>query len=451
MNRTCLISSALALTVLAPTVVSAEPGVLYIPTEPVTLTPFNEGVCGSQINSALGCDNVDMVTEVAPFADAADLTTAMSDALVDYDVMVTNTRPVDYLPYLMLMASDEPSKKSQSLTCTGAGINCGSRQRNDIGFTRGTTMNCMDPEVTHASMYAFGRMSGLEGVVNPEDWMNYLPDYTMPPVGFIDDCFDRANQLAFDDKGNQVEQQLECTSLDHFECPDGMNGEAQQNTHQDLLMYYGARTEDADPPVFSNILPEDGTVLTVGDNGVALLEIDVDIADADPAVAARWTITSDALISDMFPDGILSICTNDICSVNWEDVSPAKATDSDWASPVALNFPPGEYAITLEASDYHGNVAEMVSFTVTIEGDASDTGNDTGQDDTAGGMETGNPPPPPPFTTGQDSGDSGDTDNGDGGATDDGGGCSCRTTQTPGGMVLMLLGLMGLGAMRRRW
>ena len=37
MKRTCLISSALALTVLAPTVASAEPAILYVPTEPVTL------------------------------------------------------------------------------------------------------------------------------------------------------------------------------------------------------------------------------------------------------------------------------------------------------------------------------------------------------------------------------------------------------------------------------
>ena len=49
-------------------------------------------------------------------------------------------------------------------------------------------------------------------------------------------------------------------------------------------------------------------------------------------------------------------------------------------------------------------------------------------------------------------GDEGDeTDGAVATETDEGGGCSCTTGQTPGGsMVLMLLGFVGLGAMRRR-
>lgn len=454
MKRTCLISSALALTVLAPTVASAEPGILFLPTEEVTLLPDSDPMCSGigSPNSARNCTAVvDAATAVAPYADLDTLQADLTTSLAPYDVFITNTRPPEYVPYTMMLP--EVDIETFSLACSFGGINCGSRGRNGIAFMVAETINCTMPDPLHAALYAFGRISGLEGVDNVMDVMNFPPDFTMPVAAYLDECSFRSPQLNFDKMGMPTTPaQLECTSKDHTGmCADDPDGDPGQNSHQDMLAYYGPRTEDTEAPVLSNILPADGTVLTVGDNGVALLEIDVDIADADPAVAARWTITSEALVSDMFPDGVLSICTNDVCSVNWEDVSPAKATDSDWASPVALNFPPGEYAITIEASDYHGNVAEMMSFTVTIEGDASGTGADTGADDTAGGMETGNPPPPPPFTTGQDSGDSGDTGSNDGGATDDSGGCSCRTTQTPGGMMLMLLGLMGLGAMRRRW
>ncbi len=54
MKRTCLISCVLAAGVLAPVVASAEPGILYIPTEDVSLFPTGPGEeCGEE-NSALG-------------------------------------------------------------------------------------------------------------------------------------------------------------------------------------------------------------------------------------------------------------------------------------------------------------------------------------------------------------------------------------------------------------
>lgn len=459
MKRTCLITSALALLTLAPSVASAEPGILYIPTEEVTLRPLNMSPCGSQVNSALGCGGASEETQEPPYADADALTMALADNLAEYDVLVTNERPPEYISYVLHLASEEPADMSVSFSCAFGGINCGARNRNAITSTSGTTMNCIDPELVHASTYAFGRVSGLEGVDNPEDWMHYVvadgpmggPDYTTPPLGFQDVCNDRVQQQGFNDRDEQVSLPLECTSVDHFTC-DGPGGSQGQNSHQDLLLYYGPRVEDIDPPVLSNIVPENGAVLMTGDNGVAELAIDVDIMDADPVVGVRWTIESEALVSDMFPDGILTICTNDVCMLNWPDAAPLKATDSDWASPAALNFPPGEYTVTLEAADYHNNVADPVSFTVTIMGEpGGGTGNDTGTvDDT--GNDDNDDNDTAPFTSGAD-----ETGDDDGTSTtssqdDGGGGCSCRTSQAPAGSaVLMLLGLMGLGTLRRRW
>ena len=93
MKRTCLISCALTAAVLAPASASAEPGILYIPTEAVTLRPTGLAPCGSDVNSALGCGGASSETEEPPYADAANLTTSVADNLVAYDVMVTNTRP----------------------------------------------------------------------------------------------------------------------------------------------------------------------------------------------------------------------------------------------------------------------------------------------------------------------------------------------------------------------
>ncbi|MCA9704818.1 MAG: hypothetical protein KDK70_03080 [Myxococcales bacterium] len=433
---------------LVPTMASAEPAIFYIPTEEVTLRPLNSGPCGGGIDSAFGCTPaVSEETPEPPYASADTLTQAVDDAFAEYDVTVTNTRPPEYISYVMVLPRDAAADMSQSFSCTTSGINCGARGRNDLFFVTGSTMNCIDPEIVHATVYGLGRTSGLEGVDNPDDWMNYLlgagsaagPDYATPPMGFLDVCSDRVQQQGFNDQDQQVSLPLECTSSDHAECPDGMNGMAQQNSHQDLLLYYGTPLDDTDPPELSNVVPAPDTVLQQGDD----LVLDVDITDADLVVGARWVVQSQALIDAGIESGTLSQCTNDACDANWNDASPLKATDSDWSFTLEM-LPAGEYNITLEAADYHGNVAEMMSFVVTIEGGASGT---TGDMDTDMGSNTN--PTGGVFTSGEDStgGGPGSTTSGE---DEDPSGCTCRTTPAPGGAVLMLLGLLGLGTLRRR-
>ncbi len=227
---------------MAPTTASAEdePAILYIPTEAVTLLPTGVAPCGSDVNSALGCGGASEETEEPAFAGADALTMALDGALEAYDVMVTNTRPPEYVSYVMMLPSEDAADMSTSFTCTFGGINCGARNRNDIISTSGTTMNCLDPEIVHAAIFAFGRTSGLEGVAAPDDWMNYLmgmgsdagPDYATPPMGgFTDECHDRVQPQGFNDRMMQVDLPLECTSGDHFAC-DGPGGEQGQNSHQ---------------------------------------------------------------------------------------------------------------------------------------------------------------------------------------------------------------------------
>ncbi len=437
MKRVCLFASALASVFLAASTASAEPypAVLYIPDEEITLNPIGVAPCsgfGSQTHSAFGCvSGIDGPTAKPPFeGDLEALTTGIRDALADFDVHVTHERPPEYLPYFMLMPSTTPNEESTGWTCTSAASNCGARQRNDLAFTNGGTMNCSDPDPLHAALMAFGYLSGLEGVANVNDPMNYPPDYTMPVTGYADECADRVPPL----NDMMMETPLQCTNADHTGCT------SQQNSVADLLAVYGPRMEDNEPPTFSNIVPEDGAVIQSADG----LTMDVDISDSDPIVGVRWTVSSPAL-EGAVPGGVLSKCTNLVCDSEW--ASPYfNPTDGDWSF-VLTGLPAGEYTITLEAADFHGNVAETVTINVTIEGGSGGDGgvDDTGGDDGSTGDDGDG------FTSADGDDGSGGSDSGTTAASEDGdGGCGCTQAPGRGGAALMLLGLVGLGLGRRR-
>lgn len=430
----------------------AEPAVLYIPDEDIQLSPLGIAPCTAQINSATGCIGDDPVG-VPAYADVAGLRASMAAALAPYDVYLAEERPPEYLAYTMLLPSDDPRMESESFTCSTGGINCGARKRNSIVRVHGSTPFCpvFDPVAT--SLYAFGRISGLEGVADPLDAMHFVPDFGMGGGGFTDACLTIVHQIGVDDEGGLVELPLECTSLDHVDCPP-----QQQNGHADLLAHYGPRVVDLDPPVASNILPEDGTYFPEG----ADIELSVELDDADPVLGGRWTIASPVL-EDFFEDGQITQCTNDVCTVDWDDASPLKPTASDWDL-ILSNLPEGEYEVTFEASDFHGNVMAPI-FLVFFVGEEppSDDTTTIGPADT-GVFTTGSVPPATSTTTtsttavtldgsggvgsaegpGPSGGSSGPGEND--GLVDHG--CVCRSSPSSGwrwgGLLLMA------GALRRR-
>ena len=444
-----------------PAVAHAEPAVLYVPNEDVQLRPTGVGECrfGGATHSGVGCAHVDAETAVPAYADAVPLAAELSAALDTYDVHVTNVRPPVYLPYVMLLPSDEAADENPGHTCTSGSIYCGARRRNDILFTYGSTENCLVSEPIHAALHAFGRVSGLEGVDNAGDVMGYVPNYGSP-VSFLDACSDRVNQLGTNDEGEVIPLPLECTSIDHVGCADG-----QQNSHAELLERYGPRVVDVDPPVIESLSPEEGVIVYDDE-----LVLEVVLSDADPVLGGRWTLSSPAIMSSQFPEGMLSYCTNEACDFGWDDGQGSKPTDSDW-SLVLQGLPAGEYELTFEVSDFHGNVADIVVRTFEVSNDAPPPGKGEDEDsgdgdggDTTGGPgpssttgpadETGVPPgddgattePLPPVGEGTDSG-------GDGGAADEDGvvdrGCSCRSNSPQGGMP-WLLGFTVMALIRRR-
>ena len=363
------------------TAAAADPAVLYVPDIDIALSPTGVGECsgvGGQDHSALGCTGIDAAMVVPPYPGSAALVASLEGALAPYDVLVTQLRPPAYLPYTMLLPSDEPNLDSESFTCTAGGTNCEARKRNDIVFTFGSTQQCPVSDPLHAALFAFGRASGLEGVSQAGGVMSYLPDYTMPASSYLATCSPRVQPFGLDGMGEVVELPFACTSLDHVGCPSG-----EQAGEVELLDRYGARVVDMDPPQFSNITPADGEYFLPGEEVV----LDVDVADADPVIGLRWTVVSPAIVDFGYPDG-LSMCTNDVCDVGFDDANPLKATDSDWSLFLA-GLPEGDYEVTLEASDFHGNVATAVVSTFHISTDPP-------------------PPPPPPGTTSEPGGTFGD-------------------------------------------
>ena len=452
MKRLVLLSSAATLAAIAaPNSAGADPGILYIPTEAIDLVPTAECPIaqGGQPHSGLGCGGVAEAGTVEPYAGDMDgLMTGVSDAVVDYDVLVTNTRPPPYVPYYMLMPSDVVAREGTSFTCTSAGISCGGRNRNDIAFINGGTENCTEPDPVHAALYAFGRMSGLEGTDDATSPMGYVPDYTAPATAYSATCANLVQQIGFNDQDEQINLPLECTSLDHEPC----DADDQQNDQADLLAFYDARVEDVDAPVLSDVSPEDGATIE------GSLDLTVTVADADVLVGVSWTIQSEALdgLEGTLPGGIISRCTNNACQTDWGH--EANTPDEDYSLSIP-GLPDGDYVITLEAADHHGNVAETITINVAIAGgggdegvdetgdgaddDPSDDGPDDGPDDDGPGDDSS------VFTTGADETGDGNGDGGADGGDEDPDGCACAASPESGGLMVLLLGLFGLGLRRR--
>lgn len=464
MKRVFLVCGAASLAALSlSTTANAEPAIIYVPTEAIDLVPteFCPVPQSGQSNAGLGCGGVADAATIEPYEGDIDaLVTGISAALEPYDVMVTTERPPEYVPYFMLMATAEEAPDSMSFTCTSGAPQCGGVKRNSLMFTSGVTMQCTEtPDPVAAAMFVIGSNLGLEGSTDPTDWMFYPPDYTMPGTTFVDACVPMQPRNGFDDQDNVIELDLDCTDEEHLECEKADKDIREQNTHADLLDRYGARVEDTDPPELTDIVPEDGAVLMQGE-----LNLDVTITDADPTVAVRWTISSPTLMEivdendePIWPDGTQCKATNRACQnfqsggvLEWEGETFNKPTDSDWSVTELAMAPPGEYTITLEVSDYHGNVADIVTRTVTVMG-AGDDDDDDAVDSSGGdgmmddGMDDGSV-----FTTGNDdTGDGGDDGNADGGDDGDSSGCSCTASPQSGGLAILLMGLFGLGLRRR--
>ncbi len=461
MKRTCLLSTAAILATLTTSSVAmaeTKPAIVWIPTSDVEITPSGtvDSHCEklsaqSGISVAAGCLVADEPLTLSPAANAQEISDGVAAAFAAYDLRVVNEPPPEYMPTFALFTGAEASKENNSYSCTSEGPECAAASRDEFRslFLDGTN-NCSDPDAVAAAIYQVGMLSGLERKEEtPTDFMNYPPDYEMPATEFVDECGAIAQPIGGED--GMTPQPIECTSLDHVGCDSG-----EQNSAADLMENLGANAADDQPPIVTVTSLADGDVIEEGGN----LRVDVRIEEGSPYVGVRITIASDALVGvEGIIGGEFSFCTADLCDRNFLDGDPFKTADSEWTSGDLPGLPGGEYVVTVEASDYYGNEAETVTLNVTVEGGPVDpSGGDTdgGSDsdgpttDSNGSDPTGNDT----FVTtdGESDSDSdGDTDgSGGGGAEDDGGGgCSVASEQGVGGTVALMLGLLGLGFIRR--
>jgi MYXO-CTERM domain-containing protein len=422
------------------------PGVLVIPDAEVMLVPAS--MCpipqGGADNSGLLCSSgVSMPTAFPPIAGLTDIIGGVQAALAPYNILVTSTMPPPYVPFQMLIPTDNVDDMSMGVTCTAAGTDCDGKKRNDIAFTLGGTMACMDPDQTHAALYAFGRMSGLEGKNNPADPMNYPPDYTMPASMYQDMCDAMVQTI---DPKTMMPDPFVCVGLIHeVHCMDMAD---QQNSHLELEAVYSAGpwVEDTTPPTLDSItIPADGEMIPEGMG----LNLNAMLTDDSGLVFAQWTISSPALagLPGADENGRTCKATNDVCAITYDGIPYYDSSQGFPVSELSGALPGGEYTITFEASDLSGNTIEPMMVTVTIAGGAADESGTGGASMTTTAGTTGMSTTAVTSFTSGESGGSEEGQSGDEGGEDKG--CACTATPR-GGVGFMLAGLFGLAVARRR-
>ncbi len=405
-----------------------RPGILFVPFEEVTLTaPPNCKDGTTQANSAKDCSSVVSAETTFPaWGDATaqmDLMMGLQAALDPYNVNITNTRPDPYVPYHMLIMSDNDEPMSEATVCGFAGIGCDGVPRNQVALVVGSTMNCMDRDPLATALYLFGRLSGLEPTTETADPMGRPLDPMNPATSYMDAC-----------NSFETPDMLQCVSTIHKSYCNDMDGV--QNSHQELLGVYGPRPANPDgtPPTIDSIMPADGSTITATEDWT----VTATASDDSGYYVAIWeTLEVPAAAMGAVPD-----CgsTNRACPVEFMNDHATKDLPWDFFSAPAGQAPAGTYRFRFTAQDMYGNkTSQEISFTVEGDAGGSSGGNSSGgSTSTSGGSTSGGG-----STGGIESGGGAD------GGSSDGGGCSCRAASDGQG-ALGALALLALGAIRRR-
>jgi uncharacterized protein (TIGR03382 family) len=468
MKKTWLYPCLSAISVCALTTVAHAdpiPGILYIPTEEVELLASGTGgdpeCMGTAYSrhSGLGC--YPGGGTFSAFTGAEGLADDMRGALEDYAVTITHERLPKWVPFMMLLPGEsDDDSLSFSCTATGSSDCLSTITRRRIARVMDGTENCTNPDLLHAALFAFGRMSGLDPIDNPADPMGYdnattepAPlDWENPSHEFQNSCSTRVSELGFTERGEVTTVNSPCTQLDYVDCDP-----TDQNSHANLIEVYGeaADERDEEAPVIAITFPEDGAELAHDE----AIVIEASVEDDADHVAAHWLLEG-AGLEDLIEVDHWEFCTNQACrptegllagagddNWHWSDGLRWKPTESSFAMPSISGLPPGEYTATFQAADPYGNVADAVSVTFTV-AEPPPGSDDTGGDDN-GSAGDSDPSAGDSFTGPDDGG------TGDGPATttaggeDDGGGCSCTSGGPAGGIAAFGL-MLGLAGLRRR-
>ena len=397
------------------------PGVLFVAMQGVTLSPG----CNSPqtTNAARNCSSLVKGTVVFPALgdpqlEAAELQT-LANYYADFDLVITTSRPPDYLPYTMAVIGGSAQQAGQpNGVCGVANVACDGAKRNHVSLT--FPKSCSN-DIAETAAQETAHNWGLEHTDVQSDLMY---PFLAGAAEFRDECMAISHQTG---TGATM-----CGYVHKNYCPDGA-GE-QQNSYQELLGVFGPRTEDTTTPTLVSFEPQDGATFTTAD----AIQITAKFTDDSNFIGVNWTWL-EGLPEDLQADGYRR-CTNEVCDDNYAAWKPI---DTAWDFVLLKQPPAGPYTFKVEAMDAYGNyVAQTIHFTVES---PDDTGTDSGTDSdtdsdvpTEGGGASGS-------TDGSSSSSDG-SDGPDSDASVGGGGCRLAAPTGPW-MVLLLL---GLGLRRRR-
>jgi hypothetical protein len=313
-------------------------------------------------------------------------------------------RPPSHLPYAMVMMGGSPQMLGLGGGVLGVSCSsdCGDFWWRDTTFAFTDAINPNNAEVLgttalHEAAHAFG-------------------------LAHIDDATKIMNPFV---GGGDVEWEQNC--IPYNDATGGINcqpthdefcGGGAQNSHAELLAYFGENSPDLEAPVVEILSPADGTELAVGDG----VTVEAEISDNHEGVG--WKLV--------------------IPEVDQEAV--AYAFEKTW--PLG-NLPAGVYTLRVEAIDHERNeafdeVTIYVGMEAPVDPDSSGSGSGSGDADSSDSQASADPS----SSSDADAGES-DDDGTDGGQLGDKPqGCACSTT--PGSLPLASLVAMSLVLWPRR-
>ena len=322
-----------------------------------------------------------------------------------YNIVVTETRPASG-DYVMNMTG--PTNPFGGGVLGIAPLDCNDAQtHNNItyafhsindNFSAAVTATTIGQEVAHSF--------GLEHVNEPGDIMN--PYNAGGNASFRDECI----QIAPGQQG------IVCGAQHAAQC----GSTTLQNSHRELLALFGPNAPDTQAPVVQITTPSDGATFPSG-------------SDFDIHVTA--TDDSGIQVVHLFNHG--------------------QQIESDASEPYGwkvVGAPAGEYAFHVEAHDLAGNVGLSNTVTVTVsdvpQGNGGSGGGGSGGGDGGGGGASDDGGGSPTTVGGAEGDGDDDALPGAYGRDGDDAGCSCHADDVGGGPPTWMLGLLGIGLLRRR-
>lgn len=314
--------------------------------------------------------------------------------------------PPPELPYAMVMMGGSPGMLGLGNGVLGVSCSsdCGDMWWRDTTFAFTDAINPNNaPTLGTTALHEAAHAFGLAHIGDSSKIMN--PFVGSANVIWADQC------TPYDDATGGINCQ---PTHDEF-CDGGA-----QNTHAELLAYFGPNSPDMDPPQVTITAPEDGLELPVG--GSVTIEADIE----DNHEGAGWKLV--------------------LVEAGQESV--AFSFEKQWA---LTNLEQGTYTARIEAIDHERNVgSDEVTIYVGVDAPGTTEGS-TGGDDSGGSMDGTAEGGSASGTSGGDDSGGPDEGSGSGGGTGqaDGGGDGCSTAPAGRGLGVGSL-LMLFGLVRRR-